>query len=142
MRRGCSRLLVGASALLFVSTAVTAQRGGGGGGGANNAIATLKGVAVPQPANLDRYVADQPALVALGKALFWDAQVGSDGRTAWATWRIGDIRGGEGNGTSPTRRLRGQSLFLAGPLALGEGAMKFCLVPRQTHEDRRYSGGG
>ncbi|MEI6669451.1 MAG: cytochrome c peroxidase [Acidobacteriota bacterium] len=31
------------------------------------------------------YVADLPAAVQLGKALFWDMQVGSDGRTACAT---------------------------------------------------------
>ena len=77
-------LMVAASGLLLLSTTLTAQRGGGG-GGANNAIATLKGVTVPQPADRGRYVADRQTLVALGKALFWDAQVGSDGRTACAT---------------------------------------------------------
>jgi cytochrome c peroxidase len=49
------------------------------------AISSLKGVAVPRPTGLDRYVADERALVALGKALFWDVQLGSDGRTACAT---------------------------------------------------------
>jgi cytochrome c peroxidase len=34
---------------------------------------------------LSRYVDDQQALVALGKAVFWDMQVGSDGRTACAS---------------------------------------------------------
>lgn len=47
-------------------------------------IGSLKGVAVPQP-DLSAYVADRQALIALGKALFWDQQVGSDGRTACAT---------------------------------------------------------
>ena len=61
----------------LLSGVVTAQT--------NRAIATLKGVAVPRPTGLDRYVADERALVALGKALFWDVQVGSDGRTACAT---------------------------------------------------------
>jgi cytochrome c peroxidase len=65
-------------ALLPLSAVVVAQRG-------NDAIASLKGVAVPQPAGLNRYVADPQALVVLGKALFWDVQVGSDGRTACAT---------------------------------------------------------
>jgi PPOX class probable FMN-dependent enzyme len=51
----------------------------------NNAIASLKGVAIPQRPDLARYVADPQSLVVLGKALFWDAQVGSDGRTACAT---------------------------------------------------------
>jgi hypothetical protein len=39
----------------------------------------LKDVAVPQPINLDQYVANRQALIVLGKALFWDTQVGSDG---------------------------------------------------------------
>jgi cytochrome c peroxidase len=72
-------------ALLVVSVATRAQRGGGAGGGGNNAIASLKGVAVPQPAGLNQYVANQQALVVLGKALFWDAQIGSDGHTACAS---------------------------------------------------------
>jgi cytochrome c peroxidase len=67
----------------FLSSMVIAQ--GGNGGGNANPIASLKGVAVPQPADLSRYVSDSVALVVLGKALFWDTQVGSDGRTACAT---------------------------------------------------------
>lgn len=65
------------------TTALYAQRGGGGGG--NTPLASLKTVAVPQPTNLTQYVRDQNALVALGKAFFWDMQAGSDGRTACAT---------------------------------------------------------
>jgi hypothetical protein len=79
-------VLIVVAGVLFLSAVATAQRGGGGGnGGGNNPIATLKGVPVPQPAQLGRYVVDQQALVALGKALFWDMQVGSDGRSACAT---------------------------------------------------------
>src|SRR3954453_10873842 len=70
--------------VLLLSIVVSAQRGGNGNGGGNNPIATLKGVAVPQP-DLSPYVANRDALVLLGKALFWDAQVGSDGQTACAT---------------------------------------------------------
>src|SRR4029078_9292241 len=51
----------------------------------NNPIASLKGLALPERPDLARYVADPQLLVVLGKALFWDAQVGSDGRTACAT---------------------------------------------------------
>src|SRR5690348_8138611 len=46
---------------------------------------SLKGVPVPQPSNLSKYVRDNGALVALGKALFWDMQLGSDGRVACAS---------------------------------------------------------
>lgn len=76
--------LVLTAALLLFSVAVTAQRGGNGGGNGSNPIASLKGVAVPQP-DLAQYVANRDALVVLGKALFWDVQVGSDGQTACAT---------------------------------------------------------
>ena len=74
-----ARLLVIGGALFTLSVAVAAQRGG------NNPIASLKGLAIPQRPELARYVADPQALAVLGKALFWDVQVGSDGRTACAT---------------------------------------------------------
>jgi cytochrome c peroxidase len=49
------------------------------------AFGPLNTVSVPTVPNLERYVRDKPMLVVLGKALFWDMQVGSDGRTACAT---------------------------------------------------------
>jgi cytochrome c peroxidase len=70
-----TRLLAVCVAFFFLSVAALAQR----------SIASLKGVVVPQPAGWPQYVANQQALVVLGKALFWDAQVGSDGRTACAS---------------------------------------------------------
>jgi cytochrome c peroxidase len=45
----------------------------------------LKQVPIPQPPNLAKYVRSNEALVALGKALFWDMQTGSDGRVACAS---------------------------------------------------------
>ncbi|SDL78485.1 Di-haem cytochrome c peroxidase [Geoalkalibacter ferrihydriticus] len=42
-------------------------------------------VPVPEPRNLDMYVADRATAIQLGKALFWDMQLGSDGMTACAT---------------------------------------------------------
>ena len=45
---------------------------------------SLKTVAVPLP-SLTNYVKDTAAAIRLGKALFWDMQVGSDGQTACAT---------------------------------------------------------
>src|SRR4051794_16627049 len=68
--RGLVRLAV----CCMVALAASAQQGG-----------SLKRVPVPTVPGLDRYVRDQRILVALGKALFWDIQVGSDGRTACAT---------------------------------------------------------
>jgi cytochrome c peroxidase len=63
----------------FVSLAITDQR----------AIAqqglSLKGVPVPEPSNLAEFVTNRAAAVALGKAFFWDMQMGSDNVTACAT---------------------------------------------------------
>ena len=43
-------------------------------------ISSLKGVPVPAPAHLDDYIRDRQAAIVLGKALFWDTQVGSNGQ--------------------------------------------------------------
>lgn len=40
---------------------------------------SLKTVPVPEPADLTQYVKNKHAAIVLGKALFWDMQVGSDG---------------------------------------------------------------
>lgn len=48
-------------------------------------LRTLKGVTIPAPANLEEFIRDRQAAIALGKALFWDMQVGSDGITSCAT---------------------------------------------------------
>ncbi|MEY3175299.1 MAG: hypothetical protein RLZZ436_3213 [Planctomycetota bacterium] len=55
----------------------------------------LDSIPVPLPPNLADYVLDHEKAIALGKALFWDMQVGSDGKTACASchWHAGaDIR--------------------------------------------------
>ena len=46
---------------------------------------SLKFIAVPQPVGIEQFVKSKPAAVALGKALFWDMQAGSDGTVACAT---------------------------------------------------------
>lgn len=48
-------------------------------------LASLKTVAIPEPSNLGEFVKDKKAAIALGKALFWDMQVGSDGITSCAS---------------------------------------------------------
>src|SRR2546423_7570648 len=48
-------------------------------------LSPLSTVAVPEPANLADFVQDKGAAIALGKALFWDTQVGSDGIQSCAT---------------------------------------------------------
>src|SRR5574341_304353 len=46
---------------------------------------SLKTIAVPEPANLSDYVKNKATAIALGKALFWDMQVGSDAVQACAS---------------------------------------------------------
>src|SRR5215212_7805865 len=47
--------------------------------------ASLSTVPVSEPPNLSDFVADKAAAIRLGKALFWDMQIGSDGATACAS---------------------------------------------------------
>lgn len=46
---------------------------------------SLKTIPVPEPVNLFDFVKDKAAAIRLGKALFWDMQVGSDGVQACAS---------------------------------------------------------
>jgi cytochrome c peroxidase len=66
-----------AIALLILATGGTLAADSGSG--------SLKTVPVPAPADLSSYVRDQNSLVVLGKALFWDMQVGADGKQACAS---------------------------------------------------------
>jgi len=52
---------------------------------AQSPIPSLKTVPVPEPDNLGDFVKDREAAIALGKAFFWDMQVGSDGIQACAS---------------------------------------------------------
>ncbi len=46
---------------------------------------SLKRVPAPRPSNLSDFIKDEKAAIALGKALFWDVQVSSDGVQACAS---------------------------------------------------------
>ncbi len=48
-------------------------------------IVSLKTVPVPEPLDIGNYIQNQFAAIQLGKALFWDMQVGSDGIQACGT---------------------------------------------------------
>jgi cytochrome c peroxidase len=48
-------------------------------------LASLKTVPVPQPDNLEDFVSNKVAAIELGKSLFWDMQVGSDGLQSCAS---------------------------------------------------------
>ena len=45
----------------------------------------LSEMLVPLPENLSEFIKDEPSAILLGKALFWDIQMGSDGLTACAS---------------------------------------------------------
>jgi len=53
--------------------------------GSSEALASLKTVAVSEPPNLGEFVKDKKAAIVLGKALFWDLQVGSNGNQSCAS---------------------------------------------------------
>ncbi len=46
---------------------------------------SLKGKKVPEPANIYTFVKNKEAAIALGKSLFWDQSIGTDGEAACAT---------------------------------------------------------
>jgi len=48
-------------------------------------LASLKTVPVPEPDNLSSFIKDKTAAIKLGKTLFWDMQLGSDGNMSCAT---------------------------------------------------------
>lgn len=48
-------------------------------------IGSLRSVAIPEPSNLSAFVTNKQAAIRLGKAFYWDMQVGSDGLIACAT---------------------------------------------------------
>ena len=82
MRKALSAFAIGILALELLSAAGSAQI-------VNHVFKavppSLKTVPVPKPVGIENFVKDQAAAVALGKALFWDMQVGGDGMVACAS---------------------------------------------------------
>src|ERR1044072_6097627 len=80
------RRMLRAGAVVITALSVWLIAGGAhasaGGPGDPAPLSTLP---VPTPSNEGDFVRDQASAVKLGKALFWDMQAGSDGRTACAT---------------------------------------------------------
>src|SRR4051794_21576549 len=65
-------------ALIAGQTDLAGAKKGGG-------LVPLSAQPVPQPGDVQRFIRDTTAAAKLGKALFWDMQAGSDGRTACAS---------------------------------------------------------
>jgi cytochrome c peroxidase len=76
-----------ALALAITGLVVWVAAGGTVTAGARNTplVAALDSAPVPTPPDEASYIKDKTSAVKLGKALFWDMQAGSDGRTACAT---------------------------------------------------------
>ena len=86
-------------------------------------LQSLKGAPVPQPASINSYIANRTAAIALGKALFWDTQVGSDGRTACASCHFqagADVR--FKNQSNPGMNRTGVSTYSFAPTKSGVAA--------------------
>ncbi|MBY0502834.1 MAG: RICIN domain-containing protein [Bryobacteraceae bacterium] len=83
-------------------------------------LQSLKGAPVPEPSTLASFVTNRNAAIALGKALFWDTQVSSDGRTACASCHFqagADVR--FRNQMSPGLRRVGATSFAFDPSRSG-----------------------
>jgi cytochrome c peroxidase len=74
-----------AIALAGLVTWIAAGGTGAAGARGGPTLAALDTLPVPTPPQEATYIKDKPSAVKLGKALFWDMQAGSDGRTACAT---------------------------------------------------------
>jgi cytochrome c peroxidase len=48
-------------------------------------LGSLKSISIPEPSNLGEFVKNKTAAIELGKSLFWDMQVGSDGLQSCAS---------------------------------------------------------
>jgi cytochrome c peroxidase len=82
---------------------------------------SLKHVPVPEPTNLSTYVRNRAVAIALGKAFFWDMQVGSDGVQACASCHfragadprsINQLNPGGADNPDPTINLGGPNYQL------------------------------
>jgi len=98
-------LVTGIFAAGLLSTDVRVAKGDGGPGD----LAPLSSAAVPTPVGGD--IVDQAAAVRLGKALFWDTQVGGDGQTSCATCHF---RGGADNRTFSALNPGPDKIFASG----------------------------
>src|SRR3954471_13902198 len=104
-----------ALAVVALATLVALGAGGWQGAAAKNGgrdLRPLSQLAVPTPPQLDQFVRDDTSLARLGKALFWDMQAGSDGRTACASCHYD---AGADNRSRNQLNPRGGSFTVGGP---------------------------
>src|SRR5919202_5497956 len=126
---GLGLMAAGAGVMSLVLSTGTSLAGGGGG------LAPLSSVATPLPTG--GQIVNQRAAVQLGKALFWDVQVGGDGRQACASCH--DFAGED------TRMIDtvspGPDVVFASESVTGPG-QAIARVSGITNDDRLGSAGG
>jgi cytochrome c peroxidase len=72
-------IVVSAKRFVVIGLSAVGMMGAVLAGEAAAQVPPLSAVTVPRPPNLAEFVRDEAAAIVLGKALFWDMQVGSDG---------------------------------------------------------------
>jgi cytochrome c peroxidase len=114
--RGIALRAAIALAVAVAGLATWVAAGGTGSAGARGGavLASLDTMPVPTPPGESAYIKDKASAVKLGKALFWDMQAGSDGRTACATCHYS---AGADNRSRNQVNPRGGSFTLKGPNA-------------------------
>jgi len=128
-RRVRVALLVVGVLCLVVLVAGNASAGGG------QNFLPLKAANAPKPPDVQRFIRDELAAQKLGKALFWDMQAGSDGRTACASCHYNagadnrsrnqlNPRGGSFTAKGPNAQLELSDFPITGPNVVGsQGVM-------------------
>ena len=89
-------------------------------------LVSLKTVEIPPVLGLEYFVRNKPAAIALGKALFWDAKVGSDGQACASCHFHAGADNRLKNQLNPGQR-GGNNLFNA--TATGGGGPNYTLTP-------------
>ena len=89
-------------------------------------LVSLKTVPIPPIPGLEAFVRDKPAVIALGKALFWDAKVGSDGQACASCHFSAGADSRLKNQLNPGQR-GGDNLFNA--TLTGGGGPNYTLTP-------------
>ena len=77
--------ILGGVLVLFMPDGALEQRVAAQTGQLPPGLTSLTNIPAPEPANLGDFVRDRNAAIALGKALFWDMQAGSDGIVSCAS---------------------------------------------------------
>ncbi len=102
---------------------------------------SLARVKVPEPSNLAQFVGSKSVLIALGKSLFWDMQVGSDGQ-ACASCHFNGGADSRSKGQLNPGTLGGNTAFGSSGVAGSDGHANFSPSTQLTVDDFPFHKGG